>query len=75
MILTSNTLKTNVTEFIFLLEKPSLQSGYIGKVGCSLILKGAATIILSVFVTPLCKEALKPIGHTFKCPQCWQNCL
>lgn len=57
MILTSNTLKTNVTEFIFLLEKPSLQSGYIGRLVAHSILKGAATIILSVFVTPLCKEA------------------
>ena len=32
MILLSNTLKTNVTEFIVLLEKPSLRSSYIGKV-------------------------------------------
>lgn len=32
MILLRNTLKTNVTEFMFLLEKPSLQSSDIGKV-------------------------------------------
>lgn len=28
-----------------------------------------------VFATPLWVKALKPIRHTFKCPQCWQNCL
>ena len=53
-ILSSNSLKTNVTEFIFLLEKPSLQSSY--REGCSLTLRGAAAIILSDFVTPLCKK-------------------
>lgn len=32
MILLSNILKANVTEFGFLLEKPSLRTCYIGKV-------------------------------------------
>lgn len=49
MILSSNTVKTNVTEFIFLLEKPSLQSSYIGKVAH--LFSGDAVIV--VFVTSL----------------------
>lgn len=71
MILLSNILKANVTEFVFLLE-PSLQSSYIGKVGHLF-----SEVLLPLFC--LCNstlgKALKPIGHTFECPQCWQNCL
>lgn len=61
MILSSNTVKTNVTEFIFLLEKPSLQSSYIGKVAH--LFSGDAVIV--VFVTSLWEKACKPIGAYF----------
>lgn len=46
MILLSNILRTNVTELIFLFEKPSLQTSYIGKVAH--LFRGAAPIVLSV---------------------------
>ena len=68
----SNILKANVTEFIFLLEKPSLQNNYIGKVAHLL---SQALLPLFCLYNSTLKKALKPIEHTFKCVQCWQNCL
>lgn len=71
MILLSNTLKANVTEFGFLLEKPSLQTCYIVK-GAHLF--SEVQLPLLCFVTPLW-ENYQAYGAHLQMSSVLANCL
>lgn len=73
MILLSNILKTNVTEFRFLLRSHAFKA--VTYVRWLIYLQRCWSHRSKCLCNSTLGKKSQAKGHTFKCPQCWQNCL